>query len=75
MIAASQAVDGAAMRGPCFDQFRRELSIASSSVGGSCAPDTAVRPLKMKNGTPWMPTSGAHDPPTLLKAIESSRRN
>ena len=29
-------------------------SIAWRSVSGACAPDTAVRRLKIKHGTPWM---------------------
>src|SRR5207237_6657795 len=37
----------------------RAAAIASSSAGGSCAPETAVRPLKMKNGTPVIPASCA----------------
>ena len=37
----------------------RAFSIAWRSVSGACAPDTAVRRLKIKQGTPWMPACRA----------------
>src|SRR6476659_5914672 len=37
----------------------RAAEIASSSAAGSCAPETAILPSKMKNGTPRIPTSSA----------------
>src|SRR5438093_3166685 len=37
----------------------RAAFIVSSNVSGSCAPDTAVRPLKMKKGTALIPLSFA----------------
>src|SRR5205807_277499 len=37
----------------------RAAAIASSRASGSCAPETAVQPLKMKNGTPVIPASCA----------------
>jgi hypothetical protein len=47
-------------------------SIASSSVSGSCAPDTPILRLKMKNGTPPMPALRASTSAFSISARSSS---
>ena len=46
--------------------------IAFKSVSGSCAPEAAIRRLKMKNGTPLMPASRASTSPRSIWSRSSS---
>lgn len=57
--------------GGCGQRLSASI-MASRSVSGSCAPDTATRRLKMKNGTPVIPFRRASRSASAILALSSS---